>query len=96
MSLYAGGITSGRDVTVALFDSTPNDPSGINTQERLSIGHGNPSAYQATDGDVNWGAYADAVGQQGAYSTTTATTLSLVVARIDLNVNGTLDRFRVT
>lgn len=94
---FMGQQTAGdqRDVTVALFVSTPNDPAGINTQERLSIGHGNPSAAGASDGNTNWGAYTNAVGQNGAYSTTPATTLSFIVARIDLNVDGTLDRFRV-
>lgn len=81
-----------RDVTVALFAAT-NGTYG--TQERLSIGHGNPSAAGATDGNSNWGAYAVAVGQNGAYSSTPATTQSFIVVRIDLNVSGALDRFRV-
>ncbi len=95
---FMGQQTAGdlRDVTVALFVSTPNDPNGINTQERLSIGHGNPSAAGANDGNANWGAYADAVGQNGAYSNVPATTLSLIVVRIDLNIGGgTLDSFKV-
>jgi hypothetical protein len=91
---FMGQQTAGdqRDVTVALFAAT-NGAYG--TQERLSIGHGNPSAAGATDGNVNWGAYATAVGQQGVYSSTPASTLSLVVVRVDLNVDGALDQFRV-
>src|SRR2546430_10811842 len=91
---FLGQQTAGalRDVPVSVFAAT-NGTYG--TQERLSIGHGNPSAAGATDGNTNWGAYADAVGQQGAYSTTPASTLSLVVVRVDLNVSGALDQFRV-
>jgi hypothetical protein len=91
---FLGQQTAGdmRDVTVSLFAAT-NGTFG--TQERLSIGHGNPSAAGATDGNNHWGAYANAVGQQGAYSNVLATALSLIVVRVDLNVSGTLDRFRV-
>lgn len=91
---FVGQQTAGdlRDVTVSLF-AVNNGTFG--TQERLSIGHGNPSALNATDGNQNWGAYAVAVGQNGAYSNTPATTQSLIVVRVDLNVSGALDRFRV-
>ena len=97
---FLGQQTAGtlRDVTVSLFAAnngvTPTGTYG--TQERLSIGHGNPSAAGASDGSLNWGAYAVANGQMGAYSTTPASTLSLIVVRIDLNLDGgILDRFRV-
>ena len=91
---FVGQQTAGdlRDVTVSLFAAT-NGTYG--TAERLSIGHGNPSTSAHTDGDAHWGAYATAVGQQGAYSNVLATNLSLIVVRVDLNVNGALDQFRV-
>jgi MYXO-CTERM domain-containing protein len=107
VSLASGGSTiyisflaqqtagTGRDISVSLF-TVANETYG--TQERLSIGHGNQSAANPlpTTGDsVHWGAYTNAVGHLGAYSSTPSNELALLVARIDVNVNGALDRFRL-
>ena len=73
-----------RDVSVSLFAAT-NGTFG--TQERLSVGHGN--------GFTTWGAYATAVGTQGAHTTSPATNLAFLVARVDLNENGAKERIRL-
>jgi len=73
-----------RDMTVSLF-AAGNGTFG--TAERLSVGHGN--------GFTGWGAYALAVGTNGAHTTSPATDLSFLVARVDLNDNGLNERFRL-
>ena len=73
-----------RDMTASLF-AAGNGTFG--TAERLSIGHGN--------GFTGWGAYALALGTNGAHTAIPATTLSFLVARVDLNDNGVNERFRI-
>ena len=83
---FLGKQTAGtdRDLTVSLF-AAGNGTFG--TAERLSVGHGN--------GFTGWGAYALAVGTNGAHTAIPATDLSLLVARVDLNDNGANERFRI-
>jgi hypothetical protein len=73
-----------RDVSVSLF------ASGVGTvgnAERLTVGHGN--------GFTTWGAYALAVGTNGAHSTVSANDVGFLVARVDLNDNGINERVRL-